>query len=346
MILGGKSTAPNSFPTSLIEATLQQRQRSLQQRLRSSSIPTNGNNSNSNSNWERETVRGINHSFGLYKLSVPTYTNTNNNDSCGWSEEEVVIEEECSSIATRVWDNATLTVKWLQHRLDEEHQKILKQQQTPQNTMTSMPEILASVLDWDASTDMDAAATASSRRHRPIQVLELGSGMGLLSITLAKIGAAVMATEYGSENVKHLQDNCKSNGVLTTHTTTTTKTTTTGQPSSNMLPLTAGRVCCRELDWYTTQETIDSLKVGSFDLIVVTDCSLSQKDSDGVMDMILRYGTPGETKAIVGLCKEREGTPHFVERARNEFRSVHTVSETEYHPDYRSKRHTILLIDV
>mmetsp|Transcript_59787 Transcript_59787/g.146818 ORF Transcript_59787/g.146818 Transcript_59787/m.146818 type:complete len:332 (-) Transcript_59787:4304-5299(-) len=331
MLLGGKSASSNSFPTSLLEATLQQRQRSLQQRLTvRSSNPTTGNNSS----WERETVRGINHSFGMYKLCVPTYTT---NDSCGWTEEEVVIQEECSTIATRVWDNSTLTVKWLQRRLDEEHLTLLQQQN--QNTTSSMPETLASVLDWDSTALSNNAA--SSPRHRPIQVLELGSGMGLLSIALAKIGAAVMATEYGSENVKHLQKNCKNNGVLTTDTTTQT---TTIEASSNML--TPGRVYCRELDWYTTQETIDSLNVGAFDLIVVTDCSLSQKDSDGVMDMILRYGTPGETKAIVGLCKEREGTPHFVERAQNEFRSVRNVSETEYHPDYRSKRHTVLLIDV
>mmetsp|Transcript_59783 Transcript_59783/g.146802 ORF Transcript_59783/g.146802 Transcript_59783/m.146802 type:complete len:337 (-) Transcript_59783:4302-5312(-) len=336
MLLGGKSSSSNPFPTSLLEATLQQRQRSLQQRLRSSSNPTIGNNNNNNNNWERETVRGINHSFGMYKLCVPTYTT---NDSCGWTEEEVVIQEECSTIATRVWDNSTLTVKWLQRRLDEEHLTLLQQQN--QNTMISTPETLASVLDWDNTALTNNAA--SSPRHRPIQVLELGSGMGLLSIALAKIGAAVMATEYGSENVKHLQKNCKNNGVLTTDTTTI-KTTTTIDASSNMLR--PGRVYCRELDWYTTQETIDSLNVGAFDLIVVTDCSLSQKDSDGVMDMILRYGTPGETKAIVGLCKEREGTPHFVERAQNEFRSVRNVSETEYHPDYRSKRHTVLLIDV
>jgi hypothetical protein len=294
---------------------------------------------NAINSWERETGLGVCHSFGLYKLSVPTYhlkksdsSDSDSNINNKWDEEEVVIDEDCSSIATRVWDNATLTVKWLQRRLEEQ------QTQLPElkNIKISTAQALALFLDWNQNKihGMIASTSVLSASCPKIQVLELGSGVGMLSISLAKIGAAVMATEYGSENVKHLQKNCENNGVLCS---------TMSSRSAVLIP---GRVYCRELDWYTTAETLESLNVGHFNLIVVTDCSLTNRDSAGVLEMIHRYGTPGQTKAIVAICKEREGTPYFLARARTEFRSVRTVPESDYHPDYRSKRHSILLIDV
>lgn len=271
--------------------------------------------------WERETGRGVHHEFGLYRLKIRTRN--------GGEEEEVVIEEDCSSIATRVWDCSVLTSKWVENRcLQQQHQHHVS------TSSSSAPIDLAEALHLKCDPN-----------RRPVHVLELGSGMGLLSICLAKMGAAVMSTEHGS-TVDHLQRNCARNNVAAINAT----------PSPDHPTMMRGMVHCRELDWYNTEESLHSLLVPRdkndstpvvFDLIVVTDCSLTRKDSRGVLDMIHRFGTPGHTKAIVGICHEREGTPYFIESARTEFESLDIVpAQTEYHKEYQSTRHSILLIQV
>ena len=259
------------------------------------------------SSWERETGRGIQHAFGEYRLDITTASNGKP------THDEIVISEDCSSIATRVWDCAVVTTKWLE-------QEALKHAQD------------------DERLNLHRALQLSTNNTNPLQVLELGSGMGLLSIAMAKMGAAVLSTEYGSA-VAHLQGNCESNGVAMDTATTTISTT-----------LTPGKVLARELDWYKTTETLQTLlpkpkDTPIFDVIAVTDCSLSIKDSVGVLDMIQKYGTPGHTKVLVGLCKEREGTPYFVNAAKEQWK-VTEIPTANYHKDFQTKRHTILLIDL
>jgi hypothetical protein len=272
------------------------------------------------SGWERETGRGIWHEFGEYRLTIQTNQSR--------VSEEVVIQEDCSSIATRVWDCAVVTTKWLEAQA-------LK---TTQNSETS-PNL------HDALHLRSPDASPSSSSQHPIQVLELGSGMGLLSICLAKMGAAVMSTEYGSA-VAHLQRNCERN-----HVAMACPLEPSFSNCAATSTLQAGRVLCRELNWYKTTETLQSLfpksdDVAQFDVIVVTDCSLSIKDSMGVLDMIQKYGTPGHTTALVGLCLEREGTPYFIECATRLFPHVTVVPKTEFHEHYLTSRHTILLIQL
>jgi hypothetical protein len=159
------------------------------------------------------------------------------------------------------------------------------------------------------------------------------------------MGAAVMSTEYGSA-VKHLQKNCERNNVALENT----QDPVNGN-SIISTTLKAGYVFCRELDWYNTTETLQTLfplkdDVPIFDLIAVTDCSLSMKDSMGVLDMIQKYGTIGHTKILVGLCREREGTPYFIDKANEIFSKVSVVPTSQYHPDYQTTRQTILLIQL
>ena len=279
------------------------------------------------SSWERETGRGVNnYVFGEYKLTIGT---TMTGDPV-----EVIIEEDCSSIATRVWDCAVATSKCLEYQLERNTSS------SSSSSSFTTPELLVETLQLN----YDPSSSSSSR---PIQVLELGSGMGLLSICLAKMGAAVMSTEYGSA-VNRLQKNCERNEVAleccneNNNLLSTTTTTTT---------LKSGYVYCRELDWYKTTETLHTLfplqnDTAIFDLIAVTDCSLSKKDSMGVLDMIQKYGTIGHTKVLVGLCREREGTPYFIDQANELFTKVSVVPTSQYHPDYQTNRQTILLIQL
>jgi hypothetical protein len=283
--------------------------------------------------WERETGRGVQHEFGLYRLTITTQSG---------HQEEVVIQEDCSSIATRVWDCAVLTAKWVENRCLQQRDGFASSSLSSSSPSSSFPSIdLAQALCLNCDT-----------RDRPVYALELGSGMGLLSISLAKMGAAVLSTEYGAA-VGHLQRNCIRNNVAIA--------TTRQWDGPSMMQ---GRVYCRELDWYASIETVQDLlprprggeEEGSstntfsqkFDLIVVTDCSLTRKDARGVLDMIHRYGTSGHTTAIVGICLEREGTPYFIDSAKAEFPRVDIVpsARNEYHKDYQSTRHSILLIRV
>ena len=120
---------------------------------------------------------------------------------------------------------------------------------------------------------------------------------------------AIMATECGLLAVNHLKKNMVRNyvGISTTNSSDTNTT------------LIAGCVRCRELDWYKTKESLQSVFPNKndtpiFDLIVVTDCSLSERDSQGVVDMILKYGSPGHTMVVAGICNEREGLEYLEEK--------------------------------
>jgi hypothetical protein len=219
-----------------------------------------------------------------------------------------VIEKDCSIIATRVWDCAALTAKWFES-ISTKHQPC-----------PNLAEALA-------------LKNNNNGTNRPSQVLELGAGLGLLSVCMAKWGAAVISTEYGVA-VRYLTESCDNNKV----------TVKTDQP------LSAGRVKCRELDWFKTEETLESLfqpgEVPKFDLIVVTDCMLSKKEACGVIDMFHKYGTKGHTKGVAGACTEREGTPYFIKHIQDDFVNVMVVPTSEHHPNFRNPRHTLLTFDI
>merc|ERR1711862_970527 len=151
-----------------------------------------------------------------------------------------------------------------------------------------------------------------------------------------------MSTEYGA-SVLHLENNVRQNSVNIDYSSNSSSLI-------NTTTLIAGRICCRELNWYKTKDTLQTLfpkkhDVAIFDLIVVTDCSLSDREPEGVLQMIRRFGSPG-TIVVVGLCKEREGTPYFIEMAKVMFTEYLIVPQTTYHEDYQSSRHEIMLISV
>jgi len=246
--------------------------------------------------WEREKGLGLQFDFGEYRLKIATAEG---------SQDEVVIYEDCSMISTRVWDCSVLTAKYLENIA-------MKDRKLP---------------------DLRLSLNLPSTGDRPLQVLELGAGTGLLSVCLAKLGAAVLSTEYGN-SVKFLKKNCVDNEVEVP----------TAADGEKWTP-TPGRVTSCELDWFNANQTLESMFAEGqetvFDLIVVTDCSLTQKDSQGVLEMIHKFGTNGHTRAVLGACKEREGTPYCFENIPKEFKNVKTVPEEDYHPDYASSRYVI-----
>jgi hypothetical protein len=249
--------------------------------------------------WEREMVRGYIHTFDEYQLPITNHLG---------EQEIIIIHEDAAMIATRVWDCAVLTAKWIENMSHD-------------RTTASIDLVQALGLKVPSKSD------------RPIQVLELGAGTGLLSVCLAKMGAAVLSTEYGPV-VKHLEEGCRSNHVLAMVSDPTT--------------LTPGKVRCRDLDWFKETETLESMfKEGEravFDLIIVTDCSLTERDSDGVFSMIEKYATKGQTRVVVGSCIQREGTPRAVQNAKA-YPNYRQVDSSQQHADYSSSRFHIMTFD-
>ena len=249
--------------------------------------------------WEREMVRGYIHTFDEYQLSITNVLG---------EQEIVVINEDAAMIATRVWDCAVLTAKWIEN------------------------------ISIDKTTGMIDLVRALGLKtllnpERQIQVLELGAGTGLLSVCLAKMGAAVLSTEYGPA-VRHLERGCRSNYVLAE-----------ASIPGTLIP---GKVRCRELDWFKEAEPLELLfKAGEramFDLIIVTDCSLTERDTEGVFAMIEKYSTKGHTRVVVAACLEREGTP-LADRKAKTYEGYQQVENSQHHLDYSSSRFQITTFD-
>ena len=295
----------------------------IEQMLLKRQVSIEKGKNNVNIGWEREKGKGYYFDFGEYTLSI---RNSNG------QKEDVIIEEDSKSISTRVWDCSVLTTKWFE-------QNVFSSSSLPSSSLSSSGQNLMTALRTKVDT-----LSKSNYSRRPMQVLELGGGTGLLSICLAKMGGtniAIMATECGLLAVNHLKKNMVRNyvGISTTNSSNTNTT------------LIAGCVSCRELDWYKTKESLQSVFPNKndtpiFDLIVVTDCSLSERDSRGVVDMILKYGSPGHTMVVAGICNEREGTPYFIETTKNVFPHYLFIPQTDYHKDYQSSRHKIMLIQL
>jgi tRNA A37 methylthiotransferase MiaB len=109
-----------------------------------------------------------------------------------------------------------------------------------------------------------------------------------------------------------------------------------------------GKVRCRELDWFKEAEPLELLfKAGEraiFDLIIVTDCSLTERDTEGVFAMIEKYSTKGHTRVVVAACLEREGTP-LADRKAKTYEGYKQVENSQHHLDYSSSRFQITTFD-
>lgn len=216
----------------------------------------------------------------------------------------IVIKEDMAALGTRVWDCAALMSKWFE--------KALRVKGWP----------------WRSGTE------------QPLRVLELGAGTGLLAIALAKLGAAVVATEYGPI-VPWMTEVCEQNGVLLQR-----KAPEDGSPLGLPRPadLVAGKVICHELDWYALDATKDRADGGNFDVVLVSDCTLTPSDATEILKVIKHFvplGTEG-IDIIVGACHEREGTPTFMKGAEETYKSMEVLDKSTQHEEYSSNRHMIM----
>jgi len=268
--------------------------------------------------WERECdLRPARYAAGEYRLAislpasaVSAEASKSSTADAGENTTTIVIREDMKSLGTRVWDCAALLSKWAE--------KVRRLEKWP----------------WQSTPG------------QPLRVLELGAGTGLLAIALAKLGAAVLATEYGPI-VPHMTECCAENGVLLQRAT----------PESGGAPafpspseLVAGTVLCYELDWYALDATVSA--AGSepggptIDLILVSDCTLTPSDAVEILKVVKHFAPPGSKgiDILVGACHEREGTPTFIEGAKELYGAIEVLDKSEQAEGYSSDRHMIMRI--
>ena len=151
------------------------------------------------------------------------------------------------------------------------------------------------------------------------KILELGAGCGLTAIALHHLvgeSGLVVATEYGPIT-KWLGKCVKENGVLNVE----------ADKSS-------GRVVVKDLDWFNPDHLAEIDALGPYDTVLMSDCTLNAVEVPQILSIFKRFLTKG-VLGIVGVCKERDGTPRFMREAGEDF-EMGRVSE--FHPEYQSER--------
>lgn len=264
--------------------------------------------------WERECdLRSTRYAAGEYRLElgVPAQVVGMEASASSVVATTIIIKEDMKSLGTRVWDCAALMSKWAE-----------KTQQ-----LERWPWRLAA-------------------SGQPLRVLELGAGTGLLAIALAKLGAAVVATEYGPI-VPHMAECCRENGVLLERSPPEDGSALSLPSPSNLV---GGMVICHELDWYALDATgggSDGDKSGAtFDLVLVSDCTLTPSDAVEILKVVKHFAPPGSQgiDIVVGACHQREGTPTFIKAAEEVYGKVEFLDKSEQAEGYSSNRHMIMRI--
>jgi len=257
--------------------------------------------------WERECdLRSTRYAAGEYRLELQVPSAGSEEEAAGGTAATtIIIKEDMAALGTRVWDCSALLSKWFE--------KALRNQSWP----------------WRPD------------REGPLRVLELGAGTGLLAIALAKLGAAVLATEYGPI-VPWMTQCCEQNGVLLQRNAPEDGSTL-GLPSpADLVP---GKVMCHELDWYKLDDSKARGDDGiAFDIVLVSDCTLTPSDAIEIFKVIKHFVPPGTEgiDVIVGAAQQREGTPVFVKAAEEAYRSVQVLDKSTQDEEYTSDRLMIM----
>ena len=184
---------------------------------------------------------------------------------------------------------------------------------------------------WDCSVLMSQAVIHSHSESLPLNlsargVLDVGSGCGLLPISLSKLSelglppcGPVVATEYTQDILVHLQ----------------------AQVASN-----SSAAAVAHLDWFSPGSVFSI--AGGVDTVVMSDCTLDPSESPAIVrafeEIVVASwkrkaatpsSAPDRTDALVGVCVERAGTEKFLILARERFH----VSKVEvFHPSYKPEK--------
>lgn len=155
------------------------------------------------------------------------------------------------------------------------------------------------------------------------RVLELGCGTGLLGMVVRCLGAECVVLTDQSILLSHLQRNVDHNEAVL------------GQTDG----MSRG-VFVKELDWGNTNH-IQSImeEFGHFDFVIGSDLSITV---EGVTKLIQTLETivDQDTRVVIGLVNEREGTPTFRDLSLRSF-EVSCIGTEEMNPEFATNRITV-----
>eukprot|EP01060_Flectonema_neradi_P006154 TRINITY_DN14123_c0_g1_i1.p1 TRINITY_DN14123_c0_g1~~TRINITY_DN14123_c0_g1_i1.p1 ORF type:complete len:242 (+),score=38.82 TRINITY_DN14123_c0_g1_i1:72-797(+) len=168
---------------------------------------------------------------------------------------------------------------------------------------------------WDTCVQVCKMLEKSPEICKSKRVLELGSGCGLMSLVIHKLGAAnVVATDLPAV-VDHLEKNIKN------------------CESSNKIQVST-------LTWGSPNASTDDV-ISNVDLVVASDVTITASAVPllvSTIDTILDKNPTAS--AIIGGPNHREGWPVFLD-ACSHF-NIFTYPESSLHPDYISKKVSIV----
>lgn len=174
------------------------------------------------------------------------------------------------------------------------------------------------------------------------RILELGSGVGLLGITISKLGAAhVTMSEYGSEDgvIDGPIKLCNGDKRLIP------SALLTNLHFNANLNLQQEKISIQHIDWYDflSEEISVPCNHSLYDLIVGSDLINWEDDVEALIATLQYFMKNHETKALLSSqIQNRKGLPLFLKRLQEKFQHVET--EEFYVQHYET--HPILLIKI
>eukprot|EP00878_Enallax_costatus_P032501 GHUV01035721.1.p1 GENE.GHUV01035721.1~~GHUV01035721.1.p1 ORF type:complete len:211 (+),score=81.52 GHUV01035721.1:466-1098(+) len=140
--------------------------------------------------------------------------------------------------------------------------------------------------------------------------VELGAGMGLVGLVLARLGAAVYLTDKPSMTV-HARVNAAKNKLLAASCPVAVDTNNSRPSSNGMLAAqAAGTAAVAGLDWEDLESVTNAAAAitsqGPIDLIVATDCIYSDPNgtvpsSCGFVAAVRALAMPGHTRVLTSF---------------------------------------------
>jgi len=148
---------------------------------------------------------------------------------------------------------------------------------------------------WDTAIAM----AKMLRDVEGLKVLELGAGTGLLGMAADRLGADVLLTET-SALIPTLEKSVRANDC---------------------------RCAIATLDWKAPAP------VGSFDLVLASDCLICEQWAVGLAATLRCVVTDPTTKILVGSERTRDGIPHFLHLIEHDFTAT-KLPKAAFHPDF------------
>ena len=191
---------------------------------------------------------------------------------------------------------------------------------------------------WMASIGMSQYIAMNPSLVCNKRVLELGSGVGLLGITISKLGGRVTMSEYGSVN-----GTVNGQIIVSDEKRLIPSAMLTNLQFNVNLNEQNDNMDVRHIDWYDYLPEKSTKRLDDdehYDLIVGSDLINWEDDVEALIATLKHFMSRGAIGLLSTQTENRKGLPLFLQRLDEEFNSVETENYYVQHYD----THPMLLI--